>query len=94
MYGALADVLGMESEATDRQRAAYCLERYTQMLEMMKGSNWLLQTFINQAVSGATSLAEMDSLAVGWRRVAAESPRARYRPVSTSSLRFRGAAIW
>ena len=67
MYGALADVLGMESEATDRQRAAYCLERYTQMLEMMKGSNWLLQTFINGAVSDATSLAEMDSLAVGWQ---------------------------
>jgi hypothetical protein len=68
MYGALADVLGMESEATDRQRSAYCMERYTQMLEMMKGSNWLLQTLINGKVADATSLAEMDSLAVGWQQ--------------------------
>ena len=68
MYGALADVLGMESEATDRGRAAYCLERYTQMLEMMKGSNWLLSTNIAGATSNTTSLAEMDSLAVGWQQ--------------------------
>ena len=67
MYGALADVLGMESEATDRERAAYCLERYTQGLEMMKGSNWLLDANINGKVSDTTSLAEMDSLAVGWQ---------------------------
>ena len=67
MYGALADVLGMESEATDRARAAYCMNRYTQMLEMMKGSNWLLQTFLNGVASETTSLAEMDSLAVGWQ---------------------------
>lgn len=67
MYGALADVLGMESEATDRQRAAYCLQRYDQMLEMMKASNWLLQTFLAGGVSYATSLADMDSYAVGWQ---------------------------
>ena len=68
MYGALADVLGSESEATDRQRAAYCLERYTQMLEMMKGSNWLLQTLINGVAIPSTSLAEMDANAVGWQQ--------------------------
>lgn len=68
MYGALADVLGAESEATDRQRSAYCMERYTQMLEMMKRSNWLLDTNINGATADTTSLAEMDSLAVGWEQ--------------------------
>ena len=68
MYGALADVLGMEAEATDRQRAAYCMERYTQMLEMMKESNWLLKTFINGVAVPSTSLAEMDSQAVGWQQ--------------------------
>ena len=34
---------------------------------MMKGSNWLLDTNINGKVSDTTSLAEMDSLAVGWQ---------------------------
>jgi hypothetical protein len=74
MYGALADVLGMESEATDRQRAAYCLERYQQMLEMMRGSNWLLQSFISGAVANSTSLAEMDALSVGWQQSQSNLP--------------------
>lgn len=67
MYGALADVLGIESECTDRQRAAYCLDRYTRGLELMKESNWLLKTTINGQVSKATALAEMDGYATGWQ---------------------------
>ena len=34
---------------------------------MMKGSNWLLDTNIAGATADTTSLAEMDSLAVGWQ---------------------------
>lgn len=68
MYGALADVLGQEAESTDRARAAYCLERYTDMMEMMKQSNWLLQTLINGQVSNITALADMDALAVNWQQ--------------------------
>lgn len=68
MYGALADVLGQEPEGTDRQRAAYCLERYTDMTKMMEESNWLLQTLINGKVSYVTSLADMDALAVNWQQ--------------------------
>ena len=68
MYGALADILGQEAESTDRMRAAYCLERYTDMLEMMKQSNWLLQTLINGQVSNITALADMDALAVNWQQ--------------------------
>lgn len=68
MYGALADVLGQEAESTDRARAAYCLERYTDMLEMMKQSNWLLQMLINGQVSNITALADMDALAVNWQQ--------------------------
>lgn len=68
MYGALADVLGMEAESTDRQRAAYCAQRYSEMLEMMKGSNWLLQALIDGQVSKVTALADMDALAVNWQQ--------------------------
>lgn len=68
MYGALADVLEQEAESTDQQRAAYCRSRYTEGLEMMKESNWLLQTLINGRVSQMASLAEMDALAVNWQQ--------------------------
>lgn len=68
MYGALADVLGQEAESTDRQRAAYCLSRYTEGLAMMKQSNWLLQTLIDGRVSKVTALADMDVLAVNWQQ--------------------------
>jgi hypothetical protein len=67
MYGALADVLGQEAESTDRARAAYCLQRYTEGLEMMKQSNWLLQALINGQSSKTTALADMDALAVNWQ---------------------------
>ena len=68
MYGALADVLGQEAESTDRQRAAYCLQRYNDMTQMMQESNWLLQTIINGAVSRPVALADMDALAVNWQQ--------------------------
>jgi hypothetical protein len=68
MYGALADVLGQEAECTDRARSAYCLQRYTMMLEMMKGSNWLLQSRLNGATATTEALADMDCLAVNWQQ--------------------------
>ena len=74
MYGALADVLGQEAESTDQQRAAYCLTRYTEGLEMMKKSNWLLQTLINGQVSKVTALADMDALAVNWEESQSNLP--------------------
>ncbi len=44
-WGALADLLGRESEATDRLRAAYCLRRY------QDGLNLLLKTQLRQYCS-------------------------------------------
>lgn len=67
MYGALADVLGIGPESTDRQRASYCMDRYTQLLEIMRDANWMTQSMVNGAVSDNTSLAEMDSLSVNWQ---------------------------
>lgn len=68
LYGALADLLGRESEATDRARAAYCLERYTSMLKMFKGSNWLVQAAINGVPIDTPSLAEMDDYGIEWQQ--------------------------
>lgn len=67
MYGALADVLAQEPEGTDRQRAAYCLQRYEDMTQMMQGSNYLTQALINGIASNVAALADMDALAVNWQ---------------------------
>lgn len=66
-WGALADILGRESEATDRQRADYCLKRYVQGLEVMKASNWLVSATINGIPCDTPSLREMDAFNPEWQ---------------------------
>ena len=67
MYGALADLLGCESQRTDRERAAYCLKRYTDGIQIMRKSNWLVQANINGVVVDTPALFEHDSYKVGWQ---------------------------
>lgn len=67
-WGALADLLGRESEATDRQRAAYCLKRFNSGLEIMKESNWLLTATINGMVVDTPSVREFDGYSPEWEQ--------------------------
>lgn len=67
MYGALADLLGRESEATDRQRAAYCLKRFTDGISIMRQSNWLLQANMNGVPVDTPAIFEMDSYSPEWQ---------------------------
>jgi hypothetical protein len=67
MYGALADLLGSESERTDHERAAYCLRRFTDGLKIMQNSNWLVQANINGVPVDTPSLFEHDSYSVEWQ---------------------------
>lgn len=67
-WGALADLLGRESEATDRERAAYCLKRYTDGIKIMQASNWLLaakNTLANIPLD-TPSMREMDGYSPEW----------------------------
>jgi hypothetical protein len=51
-WGAMADLLGRESEATDRERAAYCLRRYQDGLNLLLKTPWIMLGKVNgQAVS-------------------------------------------
>jgi hypothetical protein len=65
-WGALADLLGRDSEATDRQRADYCLKRYQQGLEVMKESNWLLTALINGIPVDTPSVKAQDGFSAEW----------------------------
>ena len=67
MYGALSDVLSKEPESTDRQRAAYCLQRYEMGLQAMKNSNWLIQATVNNVPCDTPSVYEMDQWAPEWQ---------------------------
>lgn len=73
-WGALADLLGRESEATDRQRAEYCLNRYSQGLEVMKQSNWLVSGTIAGSPADTVPLVEMDAFSPEWQNNAIAWP--------------------
>lgn len=65
-WGALADLLGRESEAGDPQRAAYCLQRFTEGIEIMKASNWITRARMANVPVEITSLTAQDSYSPEW----------------------------
>jgi len=73
-WGALADLLSRDSEATDRLRAAYCLDRYMTGLKIMKASNWLVSATINGIPVDTPSVREMDGFAPEWQNNAVAWP--------------------
>lgn len=65
-WGALADLLGRESEATDRARADFCLQRYLDGLKLMLSAPWMLLASLNGIPVDTPSVAEMDEFQPGW----------------------------
>lgn len=74
MWGALADILDQEPEKADRQRSAYCLKRFTDGLQIMRQSNWLVQANVNGVPCDTPSMAEQDLYSVEWQNNAAAWP--------------------
>lgn len=65
-WGALADLLSRDSEATDRERAEYCLNRYMQGLQVMKQSNWLIAATINGLPVDTPGVIDADGFSPEW----------------------------
>lgn len=65
-WGALADLLGRESEATDRQRAEYCEQRYQDGLKLLSNTPWIFLATVNGITTNIPSLAAMDRYAPEW----------------------------
>lgn len=65
-WGALADLLGQESETTDVPRAQFCQQRYMDGLKAIVASNWLVFGRINGQVVDTPALAEMDHYSPDW----------------------------
>ena len=73
-YGAMSDILGKESEATDRDRAAYCEKRYQDFLKLAKAMPWLLQAFVNEVAVDTTAVISKDRYSYQWETNAAAMP--------------------
>jgi hypothetical protein len=65
-WGALADLLGRESEATDRQRAAYCLRRYQDGLNLLLKTPWAMLGKVNGQAVTMDSIAATDRYSPEW----------------------------
>jgi hypothetical protein len=65
-WGALADLLGRESEATDRERAAYCLRRYQDGLNLLLKSPWIMLAKVNGAAVSVDAIAAADRYLPEW----------------------------
>ena len=59
-WGCLADLLGQESEATDRERSAYCLKRYQDGLQLMLKSPWIELGKVNGVAVSLDSIVATD----------------------------------
>jgi hypothetical protein len=65
-WGALADLLGRESEATDLLRASYCKKRYMDGLALMQATPWVMDVMINNVPGNIVSITGMDRYNVNW----------------------------
>jgi hypothetical protein len=65
-WGALADLLGQESEATDRERSSYALKRYQDGLQLMLKSPWIELGKVNGQAVSLDSIYAMDRYSAEW----------------------------
>jgi hypothetical protein len=66
IWGALADLLGRESEATDRQRSAYCLKRYQDGLTLLLKTPWIMLGSVNGIACTVDSIFSSDRYMPEW----------------------------
>ena len=65
-YGALAELLGRESEATDRERADYCMKRYQDGLKVLLATPWVMLGKVNGVAVSVDSIVAADRYMPEW----------------------------
>jgi hypothetical protein len=66
IWGALADLLGQESEAKDAERSAYALKRYQNGLQLMMKSPWIMLGKVNGVAVSLDSIVATDRYSPEW----------------------------
>lgn len=65
-WGALADLLGRQEEATDRERSAYAMKRYQDGLQLMVKTPWIELGKVNGQAVSIDSIVAMDRYSPEW----------------------------
>lgn len=65
-YGALADLLGRESDATDLPRAAWCQKRYADGLKLIANTPWIYLASVNAVPVDIPSMTAEDAYSPEW----------------------------
>lgn len=65
-WGALADLLSFESEATDQPRAQFCQKMFADSLKLMRASNWVIAGQVNGLPVDIPYVSEMDQYSPEW----------------------------
>lgn len=73
-WGALADVLSMEQEGKDLERAVYCRQRYEEGLKLMTALPWLLNAYLDNVPAPVQAIAAADRFNYEWQSNAAAFP--------------------
>ncbi|HEX5426661.1 MAG TPA: hypothetical protein VFW94_24325 [Candidatus Acidoferrales bacterium] len=66
IWGALADLLGRESEATDRARADYCMKRYMDGIKVLLKTPWIELGKVQGAAVSVDSIYAADRYMPAW----------------------------
>jgi hypothetical protein len=89
IWGALSDLLGRESEATDRQRADFCVKRYMDGLNLLLKTPWIMLAKLNGVAVTADAFAAADRYSPEW-----DSTPTSFGPfVVTSGIDFLAAPV-
>jgi hypothetical protein len=67
LFGALSDLLSSQEESLDLTRAKYCMERYSQGLQLLQKAPWLLEGRVNGVAQAITSSIAADRFNVNWQ---------------------------
>jgi hypothetical protein len=65
-YGALADLLGSESEKTDHERADFCMRRYQDGLKLIQKTPWIELGKVNGVAVSCDSIVDLDRFDPEW----------------------------
>ena len=75
-WGALADLLNIESEAKDAARAAYCEQRYQQGVEACRMAATVMQVYYNGVQIPLKAIEDLDRWENGWQNAKKGPPQA------------------
>lgn len=77
-YGAMADLLGQEGQASDPLRAKYCEQRWQQGVEIARSYSQVVRALVGTSEISIDSVQQGDAFNTGWQNLTAGTPDSVY----------------